>query len=281
MRLQKRDNELLKMICDFGLLSTKQIGSVFFKDVAVTTVLKRLRILEAESLIKRVAGLESFELLWVINNKGAKLVDKENYKTSWNKQMLDHYYKVSCLRLSFLKSKLYESWVPEHEIKSLLYKKYSFKGAVNKLIPDGLMTIKRKGNIETWALEMELSLKGKDRYERIFKEYGKKENLSGIWYFVKGEAIFKSLKDFYKRHSYLLNGKTFVISYIDDVLSNLFDAKIFHPTNVEILSHFFEIKDFQLAQVPAHTVSNFDLNKNVLHKNLSTQYHTPLSDFKN
>jgi hypothetical protein len=46
------------------------------------------------------------------------------------------------------------------------------------------MTIKRKSNVETWAMELELNLKGKDRYERIFKEYGKKENLSGIWYFV-------------------------------------------------------------------------------------------------
>lgn len=281
MRLQKRDYELLKMICDFGLLSTKQIGSVFFEDVAITTVLKRLRILEEEKLIKRVVGLESFELLWVINNKGAKLIEQGNYKTSWSKQMLEHDHKISSLRLSFLKSKLYESWVPEHEIKSLLYKKYSFKGSINKLIPDGLMTIKRKGNIETWAMEMELSLKGKDRYERIFKEYGIKENLSGIWYFAKGESVFKLLKDSYKRYSYLLNGKGFVISYIDDVLSNLLDAKIFYPSNVEILSQFFGNKDFQLAHVPAHTVSNLDLKKGIPQMTLSNQYHTPISEFKN
>ena len=106
MRLQKRDCELLKMICDFGLLSTKQIGNLFFKEVAITTVLKRLRILEREDFIKRVTGLGSFELLWGINNKGARLIEKENFKTSWNKQLLEHDYKISCLRLSFLNSKL-------------------------------------------------------------------------------------------------------------------------------------------------------------------------------
>ena len=281
MRLQERDIELLKMICDFGLLSTKQVRSLFFKDVAITTVLKRLRILEGESFIKRVSGLESFELLWVINNKGARLIEQENYKTSWSKQLLEHDYKISCLRLSFLNSKLYESWVPEHEIRSLLYKKYSFKGSINKLIPDGLMTLKRKGKVETWAMEMELSLKGKNRYERIFREYGKKENLSGIWYFVKGEALFKSLRDSYKRHSYLLNGKAFVISYIDEVLSNLLDAKVIYSANVETLAHFLGIMNFELAHVPAHNVSNFNLKKSTSNKVLSNGIHTSILGSQN
>ena len=112
-------------------------------------------------------------------------------------------------------------------------------------------------------MELELNLKGKDRYERIFKEYGKKENLSGIWYFFRGESLFKSLKDSYKRCSYLLNGKAFLISYIDEVLSNLMEAKIFYPANMETLSQFLGIRQFQLAQVPAHTVSNFNLQNGV------------------
>jgi len=281
MRLQKRDEELLKMVCDFGLLSTKQIGNLFFKEVAITTVLKRLRILEREGFIKRVTGLESFELLWGINNKGARLIERENYKISWNKQLLEHDYKISSLRLNFLNSKLYESWVPEHEIRSLLYKKYSFKGSLNKLIPDGLMTIKRNGKVETWAMEMELSLKGKDRYERIFKEYGKKENLSGIWYFVKGDSLFKSLNDSYKRYSYLLNGKALVISYIDEVLSNLMEARIFYPANAVKLSQFFGVGQFQLAQVPAQRVSNLNLQKGLHQKPLSSCFQTSISGSQN
>lgn len=280
MRFQKRDGELLKMICDFGVLSTKQIGNLFFKEVAITTVLKRLRILEKAGLIKRVSGLESFELLWVISDKGARIIEKENYKTSWSKQLLEHDYKISSLRLSFLNLKLYESWIPEHEIRSLLYKKYSFKGSLNKLIPDGLITIKRKGNVETWAMEMELSLKGKDRYEKIFKEYGKKENLSGIWYLVKGESNFKSLNDAYKRHSCLLHGKAFIISYVDEVLSSLMDAKIFYPTYAETLADFLGIPKLQSAHMPAHNVSNLNLQKMGSRKNLSSDYHTSILGFQ-
>jgi DNA-binding MarR family transcriptional regulator len=280
MKLQKRDYHLLNTLCEFGLLSTKQLGSIFFKDVAITTVLKRLRILEAEGLIKRVPGLESFELLWVINNKGAKLVEQENYKTSWNKQMLEHDYKISSLRLSFLRFKLYESWTPEHKIKSLLYKKYTFKGAVKKLIPDGLMTIKRNNNLETWAIEMELSLKAKDRYERIFREYGKKENVSGIWYFAKGESIFKLLKEAYKKNGYLLNGKTFVISYVDDVLLNLFDSKLFYSTKVELLSNFFGVQNLQLAQGATHPMSNYNFQSINQESLLTYRHHTSIPQIK-
>jgi DNA-binding Lrp family transcriptional regulator len=281
MRLQNRDIELMKMICDFGLISTKQVGDLFFKDVAITTVLKRLRILEEEKYIKRVTGLESHELLWSIDNKGARLIEKEYFKTIWNKQMIDHDHKISSLRQILLRFKMYESWIPEHEIRSLVYKKNSFKGSLNKLIPDGLMTYKKNGVLETVAIEMELNLKNKERYERVFREYGKKENLSGIWYLVKGESIFKSLKENYKRCSHLLNEKGFMISLIDEVLINPLEAKIFQPNRIELLPNFFGVRDLQLAQVPAQGMSNLNLKNNVLQKSLSHDYHTAMLGFKN
>jgi hypothetical protein len=40
-------------------------------------------------------------------------------------------------------------------------------------------------------------------------------------------------------------------------------AKIFYPANMETLSQFLGIRQFQLAQVPAHTVSNFNLQNGV------------------
>lgn len=250
---------MLKGISELGLISTKQVRHLFFTDdVAMTTVLKRLRLLEKERLIKRVKGLENFELLWSIDHKGAKLIEKEFYKTAWNKAMIDHDHKLSSLRQLFLKLKLFESWIPEHEIRSRIYKKYSYKGGINKLIPDGLMTIKKNGNLETWAIEMELSLKNKNRYEKIFKEYGKKENLKGVWYFVQGESLFKSLKENIKRSSFLLNGKEVVISFIDEVLINPFKAKAYYSNDHFLLSKIFGVHEFQLAQSPAHRVSNYE-----------------------
>lgn len=277
MRIQKRDKELLKLICELGLISTKQIGNLFFKDVAMTTVLKRLRLLEGERLIKRVQGLESFELLWSIDSRGAKLIEKELYKNTWNKAMLAHDYKLSSLRQTLSLFKLYDSWLPEHELRSLIYKKYSFKGSLNKLIPDGLMTFRKNGIVETWAIEMELSLKNKNRYEKIFREYGKKENLKGIWYFVQGDSLFKSLKEIVKSYSYLLNGKALMISFVDDVLSAPTEAKIFTQNSLTGLSYFFGVQKLQLAQVPAHSVSKLNSKKLIRENVLSSQIYTPFS----
>ena len=280
MRVQERDKELLKLICELGLLSTKQVGNLFFKDVAMTTVLKRLRLLEGERLIKRVHGLESFELLWSIDNKGAKLIEKEFYKNTWNKAMLVHDYKLSSLRQMLSKFKLYEYWLPEHELRSLIYKKYTFKGSLNKLIPDGLMTFRKNGIVETWAIEMELSLKNKNRYEKIFREYGKKENLKGIWYFVQGDSLFKSLKENFKTFSYLLNGKALMISFIDEVLCTPTDAKLFTQNSFTGLSQFFGVPQLQVAQVPTHRVSKLSLINSSLEKGLSAQIHTPFLGVK-
>ncbi|QDK41244.1 hypothetical protein DOM21_07190 [Bacteriovorax stolpii] len=281
MRIQERDLKLLKMTCEFGLLSTRQLRDHFFKGVAITTVLKRLRILEKEKLIKRVPGLESTELLWSIDHKGAKMIEKDNYKISWNKHVLEHDHKVSCLRLTFLNHKLYESWVPEHEMKSLLFKKYSYKQSINKLIPDGLMTIRRDGKLETWAMEVELSLKGKKRYDKIFSEYGRKENLTGIWYFIKGDNIFNFLKGLLRHKAALLNGKALMISFVEDVISNHMIAKIYNSKTANNFVDFFGLSNYQLAQVPAHSVSNFVSQKRNFQKDLSYQYHTSISEFQN
>jgi len=45
--------------------------------------------------------MESFELLWNIDPRGAKLIGKEFYKTTWNKSMIDHDHKLSSLRQLF------------------------------------------------------------------------------------------------------------------------------------------------------------------------------------
>jgi hypothetical protein len=203
-------------------------------------------------LIKRVKGLENAELLWSIDLKGARLINVEFFKTSWDKKTLDHDLLISKLRLAFESVKLYESWIPEHELKSRMNQKFSFKEAVRKLIPDGLMNIKLGHKIETVAIEVELSHKNKNRYERIFRDYGKKENLLGIWYFVRNESIFKMIKNDSNKYSYELKGKKVFISYADEILKDISNARIF--TNKEC----FLIKDLfpNVINLPAQSLAH-------------------------
>lgn len=74
MRIQDIDLKLLKMTCEFGQLTTRQLGDYFFKGVAITTVLKRLRILEKEKLIKRDSGKEKRGTTKFFTNMGGKKI---------------------------------------------------------------------------------------------------------------------------------------------------------------------------------------------------------------
>lgn len=252
----KRDLDILQKVTSFGILSTTELADLFFQGIARTTVLKRLRILEGKKFIKRVKGLENAELLWSIDQKGAKLIDKEFFKTSWDKKTIDHDLLISKIRLAFEKVKLYESWIPEHEIKSRLSQKLSFKEAIKKLIPDGIMNVKLNNKIESMAIEVELSHKNKNRYERIFREYGRKENLFGVWYFVRSEAIFKMLMSDANKYSYELKGKKLFVSFADEILKDISKARIFTFKEYFLIKEMFPNIINSLAQELAHPMSN-------------------------
>lgn len=85
--------------------------------------------------------------------------------------MLEHDHKLLSLRLILERLGIVKSWTAEHQIRSMIYKKYSLREAKNKLIPDGLMEATIKNYSETVAIELELNLKNKDRYQKIIYAY--------------------------------------------------------------------------------------------------------------
>jgi len=82
------------------MLTTKQINKKVFGGIANTTVLRRLRSLEEAKLIKRLIGLGSQETLWIISDKALNEIEGGNfYKRYWNKNLLEHDFKLLSLRL--------------------------------------------------------------------------------------------------------------------------------------------------------------------------------------
>jgi hypothetical protein len=63
MVITNRDRLLLSQLHLYGMLATNQVRKIVFNDIAVTTVLRRLRILESKHLIKRIDGLSTAEKL--------------------------------------------------------------------------------------------------------------------------------------------------------------------------------------------------------------------------
>ena len=129
MKLTKRDNELLAGLSQYGMFSTKQIIEMYFKDVNSSTVLRRLRAIEKENYLRRVGKLESNEFLWGVTSKGGEHIGIDHFKTQWSKSMFEHDHKLLSLRLILERLGIVNSWTAEHQIRSMIYKKYSLREA--------------------------------------------------------------------------------------------------------------------------------------------------------
>ncbi len=231
MVITKRDLLLFRKLASYGMLSTKQVKSNVFHSIATTTVLRRLRALEANNYLKRITGLESQEVLWVLTEKGAEIAGVQLPKRQWSKNMLNHDHKLLSLRLELEKCGVAQSWIPEHEIRSLIFKKYGLKDAKQKLIPDGLMGVEAKGNKASVAIELELTLKNQVRIKEIVTRYQEKKDLSAVWYIAEGKSILNCLFREWLNHQGPNKSIKLYGSLFEDVIKNPAEAIIYGEGN--------------------------------------------------
>lgn len=190
MILTLRDERILIEIQSYGLLTTRMIAARHFENTAMTTVLRRLRLLEQEGYIHRVVGLEGGQLAWSLTQKSALRFDSKPSKIHFPRFVLDHDLKLVQLRLRLEGANLVHSWRPEHEIRAKVAARFGVRGISHRTIPDGLMGIENKGFKQTLAIEVELSAKNQKRYRSIFWDYGRKAQEQNLEEH-KGSGSFK------------------------------------------------------------------------------------------
>ncbi len=252
MILTKRDFNLLLALKKYELLSTAMIEELIFTGVRKTTILKRLRILEKDKLIYRFQNTTSQIYLWSINDLGAKKIGIEANKNSWNKNTLEHDLKLINFRLSMERLGLVQNWTTEQEIKSMVFKNHSREEAKKKLIPDGLFISSKETQNKSVAVELEMTLKDKNRIKEVLKNYLEKKDLSYVWYVSPYKSILKSVFLIWKElkkgpHSVKLIG-----SLYEDVITNSSESTIFTLGGVLKFPDFWKL---QPAHSTTHTVS--------------------------
>jgi hypothetical protein len=276
MKLTTRDNELLTGLSYYGMFSTKQIIEMYFKDVNSSTVLRRLRAIEKENYLRRVGKLETNEFLWGVTAKGGEHTGIDHFKTQWSKSMLEHDHKLLSLRLILERLGIVKSWTAEHQIRSMIYKKYSLREAKNKLIPDGLIEASIKNYSETMAIELELNLKNKDRYQKIIHAYHGKEDLHAVWYIVTSQSIFNCLRDSWKKSRSSFSKLKVYFSFLEDIKNLGIEAKMFGLDSTYLIKNYFDTSMVLGAQLVAQEVSTLSAKKNILKVNSSSLNHTPI-----
>ena len=275
MIFTKRDKLLLTGLSEYGMFSTSMIVKKYFNGIDSSTVLRRLRALEKNNLIRRAGLLENYENLWSVTQKGSEKVSAEDTKSFWNQAGVLHDYKLIKLRMFFEEIGIVKNWIAEHVIRSMIYKKYSLRDAKNKLIPDGIMETKINGTNKSVAIELELNLKSSERYRNIIKQYQYKNDLHAVWYIVDSNLILKKLTEYWKRYSDSFSKVEVYFSHLDEVVSLAGEARLIGINTTCLLREYFSIPVLVPAHAPAQRV--VDVKSLSLQKNMdsTSSYHTP------
>lgn len=226
MKLTPRDLRLLKLLANYGMLSTHQIEKFVFNAIATTTVLRRLRVLERANLLKRIIGLESHELLWMLTAEGGRTAKVTVPKSKWSRNMLEHDHKLVGLRIALEMSGISHSWTPEHEIRSFIVRKHGIKNMKDRIVPDAFMGVEVNGFKHSVAIELELTLKNKTKIRKTLSRYMEKGKFHALWYV----ALRKSILDSVWRHWLALGGQNsgiiFYASLLPEVMENPLKSKL-------------------------------------------------------
>lgn len=274
-----RDIELFRKLSIYGMLSTKQVGQLVFNSIASTTVCRRLRILETGFYVKRIHGLESHEVLWVLADRGAKMAQVEVPKRHWSKNMLGHDFKLLSLRLALEGIGVAHSWMPEHEIRATVFKKNGFKAAKEKLIPDGLMGIEVGGYRQSVAIELDLHMKSKRRYEQTFSRYTGKRDLHAIWYLAPSQGILNQVLRSWRHVKNLYGLPNLYVSFLDEVMKDPLKARLLGEEAPKLIGKTWTLKKIEMpAHSPAQGVSTRSEKMEDGKVEVTAEDHTPIQE---
>jgi hypothetical protein len=193
-----RDSEMMKTVGRYGVLSTEQLAKIFFPNTALTTVRRRLRLLEDEDMIYRVSGLDNGGVAWALTKSEARKIGCMYPIRHFNRNSLKHDVLLSEVRHRLESIGMGESWVPEHVLKAQAYTNRSRDEDQTPFVPDALFSVRQKGESRVVALELELNGKHRKRYENILSRYRRKKTLWAVWYLVTTDALGKTLEKVWK-----------------------------------------------------------------------------------
>lgn len=262
MILQDRDRKILSALLRYGVLSTEQISGLFFKNVAHTTVMKRLRKLEGVGVIIRLRGLPNAMSAWGLTTGGASIIDVDEPPRYSNQNVILHEVTLSGLRICLEQMGLGADWTSETDIRRQFQYSRTHNQGLEQIIPDGVFTVKRE-NTEVIAVELELTPKSHARYRKILSQYALKNSIKWIWYVVGKEAIVTTVISQWTRIRKLKDSPTIIYSLLDDVIAKGTQSQIYFLNGEKrTLKEFFNIKPLlsefiKNAESTTQRVSNF------------------------
>ena len=233
MNYTSRDEAMMKTLGSYGILSTEQLARMYFPNTALTTVRRRLRILEDADQIYRVHGLDNGGVAWALTKNAAARVGCMYPIRHFNRNSLIHDVALSEVRNVLEREGLCQNWVPEHVLKTQANINRSRSSDEKPFVPDAIFSMKQKTETRVVALELELNGKNRKRYETILTRYKRKKTLWGVWYLVPNEGLGRALEKVWSEINYKSRNDLLMWSLLPNFLQD--------PLNAYVRSEYFSI----------------------------------------
>jgi hypothetical protein len=155
---------------------------------------------------------------------------------NFNRNSLEHDVILSDVRIALTKAGLGSNWAPEHELRRAAWKEHYQQHTETDVIPDALVTVRINGTYRVVALELELRMKSRERYQKIFRTYGNKKAIWMIWYLVPHARMGERLDALFHKEPAYLRNTGFMWSVLPDVLTNIGAAKLHNEGKEHLLT---------------------------------------------
>lgn len=184
MRLTERDLELLRWINGHGFVTARQAAD--WMGTCLQAGHRRMGLLHEGGYVTRQRLFHGAERAYWLSALGQQVSgDTLSCPETISPATYRHHWMMVDLAHDLI-TKTKGQFTPEHRLRE----QRAIKGVgAEGHVPDGLLKVKSKKPI---AIELELTLKGRERLEGIVEGYLDRD-LSAVWYFVTSDQIRRRL----------------------------------------------------------------------------------------
>ena len=233
MILQTRDQNILSSLSRFGILSSHQIGELFFKNIRHTTMMRRLRMLEKENFIVRAKGLPDSMSAWYLGRKGARAISCEEPVRYTNQNIILHEVNLSEVRLTLESIGLGNDFTSETELRRQYEWRRDDPANATRVIPDGIFVAGKNGKSFVVALEIEIQPKNWARLNKIFTEYAKMSAINRVFYVAGNPSIANLVIKEWKKVRHYDHSPSLFVCLLDELVRDKEKTRVYDYLGIQ------------------------------------------------
>lgn len=200
--LTPRDQSILCLLGEYGCVTADRIKVQFWNDNPISRAhYRRLGVLKKRQFIENVVGDSGATIGYRLTKKGKEIISAQFNKASapvfrrGYKTQFEHDQLLIDVRRILEVSPLVRDFKTEPELRKKMYgDQISQRNWERKpTIPDAVFTLVTPGHAMPIAIELELTVKSKRRYARIFRNHLLARHWKLVIYIVKDEKFRVSL----------------------------------------------------------------------------------------